>query len=75
MPPFFYTKVMGRKKVEWFFSRTSWYPHSWHGFWREHKEIMPTASGTRLIIINFGWRNYGFFYFKETTQHGKSRNQ
>jgi len=56
---------MGRKKVEWFFSRTSWYPYSWHGFWHEHKEIMPTASGTRLIIINFGWRDYGFFYFKE----------
>lgn len=70
MPPFFLnTKRMATKRIEWFFSKTVVYTPSWHGFWHEHKQVMPTEKGTRLTLINFGWKNYGFFYFKEEFPH------
>tara|TARA_R100000734_G_scaffold19103_1_gene18119 strand:+ start:1444 stop:1635 length:192 start_codon:yes stop_codon:yes gene_type:complete len=56
---------MDDKRTEFFFIKTRWYPKSWHGFWHEYKEVMPTQKGTRLVIFNLGWKNYGFFYFKE----------
>jgi len=36
------------------------------GFWKEHSVLKPRDNGSTVTIINFGWRNFGFFYFKET---------
>lgn len=53
-------------RTDWFFSRycTPVNKNRW-GFWSERKKIIHQDRGTRLIIINFGWKNLGFFYFKE----------
>ena len=56
-----------KKRIDWFFSFhcTPVKQNRW-GFWSERQKILPQDRGTTLIIINFGWRNIGFFYFKET---------
>tara|TARA_E500000305_G_scaffold104657_2_gene101397 strand:- start:632 stop:808 length:177 start_codon:yes stop_codon:yes gene_type:complete len=56
-----------KTRKDWFFSFhcTPVKQNRW-GFWSERQKILPQDRGTTLIIINFGWRNFGFFYFKET---------
>jgi len=66
--PFLCNKKSDMKaRTDWFFSFhcTPVKQNRW-GFWSERQKILPQDRGTTLIIINFGWRNIGFFYFKET---------
>lgn len=56
-----------KKRTDWFFTMYAKpvNENKW-GFWKEHSVLKPRDNGSTVTIINFGWKNFGFFYFKET---------
>jgi|TARA_R100001510_G_C7523934_1_gene118254 hypothetical protein len=55
-------------RIDFFFSFSNTYWSKTHGFWKENKKIIMRNSNRVLYIFNFGWRNFGFFFFKETNE-------